>query len=136
MKFSAFKKLHSRFAYIRRGFQCWHDICFVEGVNSTNKVIGMKKNAVVIDPIDCVATALQSLKAGDKAAMFIGDETLEVVIRGAIPLGHKFAIKDVAAMGEVYKYGESIGRATQEIKVGDYVHVHNVESERGRGDWK
>ncbi len=38
--------------------------------------------------------------------------------------------------GEVYKYGESIGRATQEIKSGDYVHVHNVESERGRGDWK
>ncbi|EAT7203218.1 D-galactarate dehydratase, partial [Salmonella enterica] len=25
---------------------------------------------------------------------------------------------------------------TQEIKSGDYVHVHNVESERGRGDWK
>ncbi|HGA9202737.1 TPA: D-galactarate dehydratase, partial [Salmonella enterica subsp. enterica serovar Virchow] len=24
----------------------------------------------------------------------------------------------------------------QEIKSGDYVHVHNVESERGRGDWK
>ncbi|EOF0545925.1 D-galactarate dehydratase, partial [Salmonella enterica subsp. enterica serovar Hadar] len=23
-----------------------------------------------------------------------------------------------------------------EIKSGDYVHVHNVESERGRGDWK
>ena len=96
----------------------------------------MKKNAVVIDPIDCVATALQSLKAGDKAAMFIGDETLEVVLRDAIPHGHKFAIKNVAAMGEVYKYGESIGRATQEIKVGNYVHVHNVESERGRGDWK
>ncbi len=28
----------------------------------------------------------------------------------------------------------TIGRATQEIKSGDYVHVHNVESERGRGD--
>jgi altronate dehydratase small subunit len=136
MKFSAFKKTASLFAYENRVFQCWHDVCFIEDVNSTNKVIGMKKNAVVIDPIDCVATALQSLKAGDKAAMFIGNETLEVTLRDEIPHGHKFAIKDVPAMGEVYKYGESIGRATQEIKVGNYVHVHNVESERGRGDWK
>ncbi len=39
--------------------------------------------------------------------------------------------------GEVYKYGESIGRATREIKrSGDYVHVHNVKRTRLRGDWK
>ncbi|WP_411177260.1 UxaA family hydrolase (plasmid) [Klebsiella oxytoca] len=96
----------------------------------------MKKNAVVINPKDCVATAIQELKAGDKASMFVGTETLDVILRDDIPYGHKFAIKNVALRGEVYKYGESIGRATQEIQVGDYVHVHNVESERGRGDWQ
>ncbi|AXE05565.1 hydrolase [Salmonella enterica] len=96
----------------------------------------MKKNAVVINPKDSVATALQPLKAGEIASMFIGDENLTIILRDAIPYGHKFAIKAVALHGEVYKYGESIGRATKSIQPGEYVHVHNVESERGRGDWQ
>jgi len=32
------------------------------------------------------------------------------------------------------KYGETIGSATEYIKQGDHVHVHNVEGLRGRGD--
>ena len=32
------------------------------------------------------------------------------------------------------KYGESIGRASRDIQKGDYVHVHNLEAMRGRGD--
>ena len=96
----------------------------------------MKKNAVVINPQDSVATAIQPLKAGDVANMFVGNENLTITLRDDIPYGHKFAIKAVALHVEVYKYGESIGRATKSIQTGDYVHVHNVESERGRGDWK
>lgn len=96
----------------------------------------MKKNAVVINPQDSVATAIQPLKAGDVANMFVGNENLTITLLDDIPYGHKFAIKAVALHGEVYKYGESIGRATKPIQTGDYVHVHNVESERGRGDWK
>lgn len=96
----------------------------------------MKKNAVVIHPQDGVATAITALRVGETATMFIGEQEISVVLRQAVPFGHKFAICDVPFHGEVYKYGESIGRATQEIKRGDYVHVHNVESARGRGDWK
>ncbi|WP_443110690.1 hypothetical protein [Caloramator sp. mosi_1] len=33
------------------------------------------------------------------------------------------------------KYAEEIGKATNNINKGDYVHVHNIESKRGRGDW-
>ena len=32
------------------------------------------------------------------------------------------------------KYGEVIGAATRDIRVGEHVHVHNVEGKRGRGD--
>ncbi len=32
------------------------------------------------------------------------------------------------------KYGECIGAASCDIKKGDYVHVHNLEALRGRGD--
>ena len=36
----------------------------------------------------------------------------------------------------INKYGEEIGIATKDIKKGEYVHVHNLDSMRGRGDWK
>ena len=32
------------------------------------------------------------------------------------------------------KYGKSIGNATEDISAGAWVHVHNVESNYGRGD--
>lgn len=35
----------------------------------------------------------------------------------------------------INKYGEEIGIATKDIKKGEYVHVHNLDSMRGRGDW-
>jgi altronate dehydratase small subunit len=34
----------------------------------------------------------------------------------------------------IIKYGEVIGVATREIAPGQHVHVHNLESRRGRGD--
>lgn len=96
----------------------------------------MKKNAIVIHNSDVVATALMPLKTGDKASMLVGNAEKTVTLLNDIPFGHKFAIQDVPFHGEIYKYGESIGRATKAIRAGEHVHVHNVESERGRGDWQ
>lgn len=62
-----------------------------------------------------------------------GNET-EMTVNQKIPYGHKFALKTIHAGQEVLKYGESLGVASQEIQAGDYVHVHNLESQRGRGD--
>ena len=45
-----------------------------------------------------------------------------------IPAGHKYALCDIAKGGYVIKYGEIIGRATQNIKQGEWVHTHNVKS--------
>lgn len=45
-----------------------------------------------------------------------------------IPAGHKFALKDINKGEPVVKYGEIIGRATCDIKKGDWVHTHNVKS--------
>ena len=47
---------------------------------------------------------------------------------GSIPAGHKIAIKDVKKGDKIIKYGEVIGVAKEDIKVGDWVHVHNVKS--------
>lgn len=94
----------------------------------------MQKKAVVITINDSVATATTDLKAGEVAKMFFGEEILEVEVKKDIPFGHKFAIKNIKSGDSIFKYGESIGSAICDIPIGDYVHVHNVQSERGRGD--
>lgn len=58
------------------------------------------------------------------------------VVIGDVPYGHKIAIKDIKKDELIIKYGEEIGIATTDIKKGEYVHVHNLDSMRGRGDWK
>lgn len=45
-----------------------------------------------------------------------------------IPAGHKFALRDIAKGEYVIKYGEVIGRATEDIKKGEWAHTHNVKS--------
>jgi len=94
----------------------------------------MEKQAVVITPKDSVAVATVDLKKGQVATMFIGEKILEVALKDDVKFGHKFAIKDIAKGEHVLKYSESIGTATRNITVGEHVHIHNVESDRGRGD--
>ncbi|WP_411899738.1 D-galactarate dehydratase [Salmonella enterica] len=80
--------------------------------------------------------AMRGTKVEEAAQVIIGERGIGVGLHLDVQFGHKLAICGVPFHGEVYKYGESIGRATQEIKSGDYVHVHHVQSERGRCDWK
>lgn len=60
----------------------------------------------------------------------------KIKVLGDVPFGHKIALKDIHPGEEIFKYGEEIGVATKEIKKGEYVHVHNLDSMRGRGDLK
>lgn len=60
--------------------------------------------------------------------------TVNLKIIGDVPYGHKIALKDINVDESITKYGEEIGVATKKIVVGEYVHVHNLDSMRGRGD--
>ncbi len=71
-----------------------------------------KNNAVVINAKDNVAVALTALHAGAEAIVAIDKQIINVPLRQDVPFGHKFAIADISLHGEVYKYGESIGRST------------------------
>ena len=51
-----------------------------------------------------------------------------LVASGDIPAGHKYALCDIKKGETVIKYGQIIGRATTDIKKGDWVHTHNVKS--------
>lgn len=57
-----------------------------------------------------------------------------VTVHEPVPFGHKVAVEPIACGARIIKYGEEIGVATQNIDRGDYVHVHNLDSMRGRGD--
>ncbi len=72
--------------------------------------------------VDDVAIALQALDAGE---VFDVDGH-SIVLRTAIPKGHKFALQAVAAGAPVRKYGFPIGIASAAIAVGDWVHSHNL----------
>ena len=57
-----------------------------------------------------------------------------IAVHGDVPYGHKIALRDIAKGEPIMKYGESIGAASHDIKKGDYVHIHNMDAMRGRGD--
>lgn len=94
----------------------------------------MKRDAIVIRKEDNVATAIRDLDSGLDAAVGIGDEVIQLKLCQAIDYGHKVALRDIARGENILKYAATIGRATRTINAGEHVHVHNVESLRGRGD--
>ena len=85
---------------------------------------------------DNVATVFTNNVTADMTADVVDKKGNKSQIRilSDIPYGHKVALTDIHPGEEVIKYGEAIGVATQEIVAGDYVHVHNMDSQRGRGD--
>ncbi len=91
-------------------------------------------DAIMLSEKDNVATTLRGLTAGTEARVGVGERTFGVPIVQAIPFGHKLAIGDIRRGTDILKYGEVIGRATEDIPAGAHAHVHNIESLRGRGD--
>ena len=92
------------------------------------------KKVVVLSDKDNVATCLADLDAGTSIEVPLGGRTRSITLRDPIPFGHKLATRPLAAGEQVLKYGEVIGRASTAIEPGQWVHVHNVESVRARGD--
>ncbi|KAA3657005.1 MAG: D-galactarate dehydratase [Chloroflexi bacterium] len=85
----------------------------------------------VIDEQDNVATNVaDEIPKGTKVE--VKGTTIET--QDVIPYGHKMALQPIPKGGTVLKYALSIGSATVDIQPGNHVHIHNVESNRGRGD--
>ncbi len=91
-------------------------------------------DALICHCDDNVATAVRDLAVGERAQVSGGGHEGAVELKSAIPLGHKFALRDIPGGREVIKYGETVGVATSAIRRGEHVHLHNVEGLRGRGD--
>jgi len=85
--------------------------------------------AVRVDPNDNVSTLVQPGSIGDWAVWDGG----RVQLSEEISAGHKVAICSIPQDGRVTKYGAPIGLAARAIQQGEWVHVHNVRSARGKG---
>ena len=93
------------------------------------------KKVFVVEKEDNVGTAaIEALEAGDEVGTEGRVTDVTVTAHADIPYGHKIALEEIAAGEQVIKYGLSIGTASEDIRPGDYLHIHNVESNRGRGD--
>ncbi len=89
----------------------------------------MKANVLIIHPRDNVAVAVRALAAGETA---VADGLEGLTALSDVPASHKVALADIAAGGEIIKYGEIVAVSTRAIKKGEWVHTHNLESKR----WK
>ena len=93
------------------------------------------KIVFVVYATDNVGTAvLEPIAAGEHVTCNGERADIEIIAADDIAYGHKIALMDIARGDTVLKYGLSIGAASRDIKAGDHVHTHNVESNRGRGD--
>ena len=95
-----------------------------------------KKLALQCDELDNVATIFAN---GVVAGMDVDvrdkkGNTQVIHVLDNVPYGHKIAIVDIKEGDHIMKYGESIGAANKPIAKGEYVHVHNMDALRGRGD--
>lgn len=93
-----------------------------------------RAKALVMNAADNVATVLEEIAPGTEVTVTAGDEKVVIRVMEKILFGHKFAIRAIPRGGSILKYGQPIGVATEEIAPGRHVHVHNLESTRGRGD--
>lgn len=77
---------------------------------------------VKVHASDNVAVATQDIAA----RTFI--DSHKIFITEQIPAGHKVALRNISVNTPVIKYGFEIGVATQSIKLGEYVHSHNLKT--------
>lgn len=92
----------------------------------------MAHGFLIHDDQDHVGVAVRDLQAGESVTGVYQKSLKEtqIIVREGVSLGHKVALKDLNPGDQIIEYNEVIGVATQPIRVGDHVHVHNIKSVR------
>ena len=82
------------------------------------------KEFIKINSKDNVIIVLRDYKKNE----VIKIDEKEVKVLQDITKGHKIAIENIAKGRNILKYGMPIGFALEEIKIGEWVHVHNTKT--------
>ncbi len=90
--------------------------------------------AIVLNAQDNVATLIDNGGTADTTVELRGEKQGTVTLKQDIPFGHKVALSDMDIGADILKYATVVGETTAAITVGEHVHIHNVDSKRGRGD--
>ena len=77
-----------------------------------------------INDIDNVAVCIEKAEPGAE----LTSNDISVTAAEEIPAGHKIALCDIRKGEGIIKYGFPIGIAKEDIKKGQWVHVHNVKT--------
>jgi hypothetical protein len=101
--------------YFRREWRC-------------NKVVAIASNTCFqIHTADNVATLLDDSNGGVVAVLGLSAPD-EIHLCEPVQLGHKVALRDIAEGQPIIKFGVPIGTASQPIRAGQWVHLHNCQS--------
>ncbi len=82
------------------------------------------KQFIKINSKDNVFVCLQAIKAGES----INVDGQVILLAQDVERGSKVALTAIAANSDIIKYGGSIGYATADIAVGEWVHTHNIKT--------
>jgi altronate hydrolase len=93
--------------------------------------VPLSQVAVHLRPEDNVAVAARTLLPGLELRHNGGTVSPD----RRIGLGHKIALRPIRKGEAVYKYGQIIGFANQDIPAGGHVHVHNVAADAFERDY-
>lgn len=82
-------------------------------------------DAIRLSPLDNIVVLVRRLAAGEKVPVDGVDRPMDKPLE----LGHKLAVRPIAAGEKIVKYGVPIGSATRAIAAGEHVHLHNMKSD-------
>lgn len=82
------------------------------------------KEILKINEKDNVVVALKDLSKNE----IIEIDNKKIEITEDVKRGHKIAINSLAINENIIKYGYPIGHATKDIKLGEWVHTHNIKT--------
>jgi len=86
----------------------------------------MRIKAAVLKAKDNVGIALMDLESGTELDLKANGQTLHIKLIEPIPYQHKFSVTHIDSGSKIIKDGVVIGKATQDIKQGQHVHIHNM----------
>ena len=83
------------------------------------------KLILILNEKDNVGVARLPISEG-REVVTNSDQSDKITARETITPGHKIALRPIEKGSLIHKYGETIGKATEDIAAGAWVHTHNV----------
>lgn len=85
-------------------------------------------NALLMDSRDNVVTCVRDIKKGEAIVYQQEGSLYSLIATENIPYCHKAALKNLLKNSKIIKYGEMLGKTTQDICRGGWVNEHNLIS--------